>query len=183
MYLNPRQYKRVMKVALTGTPGTGKTTIAKEIAQRCGMTHIDVSKMAREVNAVIAQEKETLVVDQDIIGEKIRDMDNIIIDSHFAHVFEVDLVFVLRCEPSILFERLKRRNYSEEKIRENVMAEILDFCVLDALEYHAPEKIFEIHEDPVRQILKILDDPVEERSLVHGSRTHFLTEENLALVT
>lgn len=172
-----------MKIALTGTPGTGKTTIAKEIAERRGLTHIDISKMALEVGAVIAQEVETLVVDQDIIGEKIRDMDDIIIDSHFAHVFEIDLVFVLRCEPKILFERLKRRNYSREKLRENVLAEILDFCVLDALEYHAPEKVFEIHEDPVTQIMKILDDPVPERSLACGSRTQFLTEENLALVT
>lgn len=172
-----------MKIALTGTPGTGKTTVAREIAERCGLTHIDVSEFAHEVDAVIAQEADTQVVDEDIIQEKIRDMDDIILDSHFAHVFEVDLVFVLRCEPKILLERLKNRNYSGEKIRENVMAEILDYCVLDALQYHAPEKVFEIHEGPVTEILEIIDNPVRERSLIYGSRTHFLTEENLALVT
>jgi len=173
----------VMKIALSGTPGTGKTTVARVISQKLELTHIDISAFAEEIGAVLAQEADTVVVDQDRIQEELLCMDDIIIDSHFAHVFAVDIVFVLRCEPKIVLNRLQKRGYSKEKVTENVMAEILDYCVLDALDYHAPEKIFEIHENPVQEILEIVKNPTRERSLAYGSRTHFLTEENLLLVT
>ena len=171
-----------MRIALTGTPGVGKTSLAEYVSRELGFTHIDVSQIALEMGAVSEQDEDSSVVDTDILSKKLKDMDNIIIDSHFAEMFDVDIVFVLRCEPKILYNRLKERGYSQEKIKENVEAEILDYCLISALEHHDPEKIFEIYENAEKEILELVKNPLRERSAACGSKTYFLTEENLKLV-
>ncbi|MGD2251113.1 MAG: adenylate kinase family protein [Candidatus Methanofastidiosia archaeon] len=172
-----------MRIAITGTPGVGKTTTAQELSEYLGFTHVNVSEVASDMGAVITKEGDTSVVNIDILKEKL-DMDDIIIDSHFAEVFEVDFVFVLRCEPKVLYKRLEERGYSKEKIKENVMAEILDYCLVNSLIYHEPEQIFEVYTNFVEEIVLIVENPQRQtkRSLAYGSRTHFLTEENLQLV-
>lgn len=171
-----------MKLAVTGTPGVGKTAAAEKVSQILKLEHIDVSKKAFEMGAVIEEDEESSLVDLDILKENLDTMDDIIIDSHFAEMFDADFVFVLRCEPKVLYDRLKKRGYTEKKIKENVTAEILDYCLTSALEHHPAEKIFEVHKNAAEEILLIVENPAEERSLVCGSKTHFLTEENLNLV-
>lgn len=171
-----------MRIAVTGTPGVGKTFVAEKLCGVLGLTHINVSKVAHELGAVLEEDEGSSVVDVDILKEKIDEMDDIVIDSHFAEVFDADFVFVLRCEPKILYKRLTERGYSEEKVKENVEAEILDYCLISAQEYCKAEKIFEIHKNPVEEILSILENPVRERSLASGSSTCFLTEKNLKLI-
>jgi len=171
-----------MRIALTGTPGVGKTSVAKKVSKILGLEHVNVSKRALEIGAAAGEDEGSILVDLDILKETLEKMDNIVIDSHFAEVFDSDFIFVLRCEPKILFERLKRRSYPEKKVKENVEAEILDYCLIHALENHPAEKIFEITENPAEEILSIVENPVKEKSLAFGSRTQFLTEENLTLV-
>ena len=169
-----------MRISITGTPGVGKTVTAEKVSTVLQVTHINISKTAVTMGAVIKKDRDTSVVDVDILRKTLEKMDNIVIDSHFAEVFDVDFVFVLRCEPKILYKRLKERGYTEEKIKENVMAEILDYCLIHALDYHNPEKIFEVYTG--EEIIALVHNPVVKKSLAFGSRTHFLTEDNLALV-
>lgn len=169
-----------MRISITGTPGVGKTKTAEKVSTALQLTHIDVSQAAGTMGAVVQKDENTSVVDVDILRKKLEKMDDIVIDSHFAEVFDVDFVFVIRCEPKILYNRLKERGYTEEKIKENVMAEILDYCLIHALDYHDPEKIFEVYK--IEEIVHLVKNPVKEKSLAFGSKTHFLTEENLALV-
>ncbi|MBU7014266.1 MAG: adenylate kinase family protein [Theionarchaea archaeon] len=171
-----------MRIAITGTPGVGKTSVAREISEALGLTLIDISAVAEKSGAVVGKEEDSLVVDVETVKKSLESVDNIVIDSHFAEMFDVDFVFVLRCEPSTLCERLKARGYSQEKIRENVLAEILDYSLQNALTFHQPEKIFEILENPVREIVSVINNPDTKRSAACGSKTQFLTEENLALV-
>lgn len=171
-----------MKVAITGTPGVGKTTVAREVGALLHLQHIEIAKFAREWGAVIEEEDGTLIVDEDILKERIDAMDDVVIDSHFSEIFNVDYVFVLRCEPKILYERLKERGYSLQKVKENVLAEILDSCLINALQHHPPQRVFEINENPVEEIVSIVKNPSPHKSLLHGSKTAFLTEENLTLV-
>ncbi|MGC1120783.1 MAG: adenylate kinase family protein [Candidatus Methanofastidiosia archaeon] len=171
-----------MRIAITGTPGVGKTSAAREVSEALGLTYIDISTLAKERGAVIGKEEDSLVVDVEVMKKSLESVDDIVIDSHFAEMFDVDFVFVLRCEPVILYERLKARGYSQEKIRENVMAEILDYSLQNALKFHDAGKIFEILENPVAEITSIIGDPAPGKSAAHGSKTQFLTEENLNLV-
>lgn len=169
-----------MRIALTGTPGVGKTSAAETVCRLLGLHHIEVSEVACEMGAVVGEDKDSFLVDVDMLKEKIGDMDDIVIDSHFAEVFDTDFVFVLRCEPGVLCARLKERGYSEEKVKENVTAEILDYCLVSAAEHHDAENIFEVTD--AAEIVSIVKNPEKERSLAFGCRTHFLTEENLGLV-
>jgi adenylate kinase len=171
-----------MRIAITGTPGVGKTSAARKVSEALELTYIDISEIAKERGAVVGKEGDSLVVDVEVIGKSLKSLDNIVIDSHFAEMFDVDFVFVLRCDPVLLYERLKVRGYSQEKIRENVMAEILDYSLQNALKFHDAGKIFEILENPVEEIVNIVSDPAPEKSAAHGSKTQFLTEENLNLV-
>ncbi|KYK32766.1 MAG: hypothetical protein AYK19_14910 [Theionarchaea archaeon DG-70-1] len=171
-----------MRISITGTPGVGKTAAAEKLSKILGLTHIDVSKAAFKMGAVVKEDESSSVVDVDTLKENLEKMDDIIIDSHFSEVFDVDFVFVLRCEPKTLYTRLRERGYPEKKVKENVMAEILDYCLMNALDYHDAEKIFEIAENATDEILSIVENPTKERSLAFGSKTHFLTEENLTLV-
>ena len=53
-------------------------------------------------------------------------------------------VFVLRCDPTILIRRLRRKKWGQEKIRENVMAELLDYCLIHAQTYYANRKLVQL---------------------------------------
>ena len=57
----------------------------------------------------------------------------------------VKLAFILRCNPSILRERLtSSRDYSHNKIEENVQAEIMDECFIAMQEQLPSSLILEI---------------------------------------
>jgi len=51
----------------------------------------------------------------------------------------------LRCGPEELEDRLKNRGYSEKKIAENVLAEILGECMSDAIDVCGLEKVYQIN--------------------------------------
>ena len=61
----------------------------------------------------------------------------LVIDSHFSHEAPPSLVdecFVVKCDLKTLKRRLQKRGYSQRKIRENLDAEILDVCMVEACE-------------------------------------------------
>ncbi len=68
----------------------------------------------------------------------------LILDSHIPGVAPRELtrqVFVLRCDPKALQSRLRRRGWRWEKVRENVLAEILDSCLIEAIEEYGSSNV------------------------------------------
>lgn len=87
------------------------------------------------------EERDTFSVDIDSLDlslDEFRRRDRIFIEGHFSHCVGCDTVIVLRCAPEILAGRLRRRDYSENKLRENVQAEILDVILCEATETDVP---------------------------------------------
>lgn len=70
-----------------------------------------------------------------------------LIDWHACDLFPeswIDLVVVLRSDSSILYDRLKARNYSAKKLQENMDAELMEVLLSEAREAFAEEIVVEL---------------------------------------
>lgn len=124
-----------MQIALTGTPGTGKTTVAALLPYRV----IDINALVKEgLNLGVDPDRGCLEADVDALEQRLKEMDTdaeeiTILEGHFSHLF-ADWAIVLRLSPKVLRERLEARGYSEEKIKENLEAEALDIILAESVE-------------------------------------------------
>ena len=69
------------------------------------------------------------------------------LDTHVSDVAPRECVWkviVLRCHPRVLEKRLRRRGWKDVKVRENVLAEILDCCYILASEYYGSGKVLQV---------------------------------------
>ena len=89
----------------------------------------------------------------------------VFIDSHLSHGTDCSRIIVLRCRPSVLAERLRKRGYSEAKVRENVQAEVLDVILCEATDTDIPVNEYDCSEgtpsDAVDFIERILNGEIE----------------------
>lgn len=126
-----------MIVAVTGTPGTGKTEVSKELARRLDYSYIDVNKIARseEVGTEEDQDRGAVAVDTESLVEELKKEvdDKTVLDGHLSHFYPADLVVVLRCSPEELENRLGDRGWEEKKVEENLQAEALDVILQQAV--------------------------------------------------
>jgi adenylate kinase len=127
-----------MRIALTGTPGTGKTTVATLLPYRV----IDLNALIRDEGLCLGTDPERgcLIADVDALAERVEELapdedeEIVILEGHFSHQFASEAI-VLRTSPKVLRERLARRGYPEKKVRENLEAEALDVILVEAAEW------------------------------------------------
>ncbi|TLZ76568.1 MAG: dephospho-CoA kinase [Methanobacteriota archaeon] len=133
--LTTRRIVPAVLIAVTGTPGTGKTSACEVLARR-GYTVIDLDEVARRDGFVTGRDAVRQTDEVDI--EALRDGLNVpakiaFLRSHFAHRMNVNVAIVLRCRPSVLRQRLEARGWGPEKVRENVEAEAIDVILQEAV--------------------------------------------------
>jgi len=117
-------------LAITGTPGVGKTTVAK-ILERKGYRVGSVNEIAKKYGCV-EEEEGCLVVDIEKLRKSFSENLDFI-EGHLSH-YLADKCVVLRCNPLVLKERLKSKGWNNEKILENLEAELIDQILIEALE-------------------------------------------------
>jgi adenylate kinase len=129
-------------IIVTGTPGAGKTSVAKRIAKQMKCEYFDVTAFIKKKKLYdfYDRKSKSYVVDTKKLNKelvKIAKKGNVVIDSHLSHYLPskvVDLCVVAKCELKELKKRLEKRGYSEAKVRENLDCEIFDICLNEAKE-------------------------------------------------
>jgi adenylate kinase len=140
-----------MRVALTGTPGTGKSAVAT-LLQLKGFTIVRLNELAVETKSVdgFDKKRDTKLVDitklNNYIKKHYKTDELVFFDGHIAHLLRsMDKIIILRCHPQHLRKRLATKGWKEEKIQENIDAETIDVILCEAVEKHPKENIFEIN--------------------------------------
>ncbi len=139
-----------MRVALSGTPGTGKTSVAVILANR-GYTVVSLHTFAQEHHCIagVDTKRNSELIDMGKLDKAIRrnfPSDGLVFfDGHIGHLLKtMQKVIILRCHPQELEQRLLEKKWNAKKRRENVEAEILDVILCEAAECHPSEDLFEI---------------------------------------
>jgi adenylate kinase len=141
-----------MRIAVTGTPGTGKSTatdlLGEDPTDKCEARVIHLNDVIREEGLYTDTdaERDSLITDFDRVADWLDAHDEgvTIVESHLAHHFDAERVVVLRCHPETLEERLRERGESDAKVAENAEAEALDVILTEAVDRHGEESVYEI---------------------------------------
>jgi adenylate kinase len=164
-----------MRIALTGTPGTGKTTVAGLLPYRV----IDINALVKGgMNVGSDPERGCLDADMDALKkhlEKIEGQEPVILEGHFSHHF-ADRCIVLRLAPPLLELRLKARGYSEGKIRENLEAEALDVILVEAAEMCRQVDEIDTTEKSVAEVAGLVTEIIQGRLHLAPGQVDWLTD-------
>lgn len=155
-----------MRLALTGTPGTGKTTVADLVETALEVIHLNEEIRERGLYDAVDTERDSVVADLDAVAEWLGDRDDILIESHLAHELPVDAAVVLRCRPAVLESRLRERGEPVENARENAESEALDLILAETVDALGRDHVFEI--DTTGRSPEAVAGAIE--AVIHGDR-------------
>jgi adenylate kinase len=132
-------------IGLTGSPGTGKKTIGRTLSRITGLEFVSINdyavknRMGRRVGSEFS-------VDAKRLYGRIETKGRVVSGHLLPYVVpnrQLDLVVLLRCSPNVLKRRYASRDYSIEKMRENIEAEMIGVLAAACLEEYDLQKIVE----------------------------------------
>ena len=143
---------RRLVVAVSGTPGTGKSVFARALADELDAQLIDLNALIEDKKIYTLDEYGTKVANLRRMREEFTSVlkgsrGSVVVEGLLAHLLpkrDLSHVIVLRSEPEVLERRLRARGYSKAKTRENVEAEALDIILWEAVQGHGIGKVYEI---------------------------------------
>ena len=165
-------------ILICGTPAVGKTTtITHLLSLLPGLTppvpspsirHLSITDLVKShptLSTTFSNKHDSYLIDDDTLMDAVSDSisdgngeGGWVIDWHSAGGFAtrwIDLVVVLRCEDtSVLYDRLMKRGYKEEKVQENLDAEIFGVVSEEAKEGWGDEeeKVVELRSESVEDV-------------------------------
>jgi adenylate kinase len=133
----------------------GKTSVSQKLASKLDARYIGITELAKKEKLIIRADevRGTLIADTEKVSKRVQDIlesskCNIVIEGHYVvdvvSKRELNTIFVLRRDPAELMYVLEKRGFKGKKLWENLAAEILDVCLLDALSACGTNKVCEI---------------------------------------
>ncbi|KAF2261064.1 P-loop containing nucleoside triphosphate hydrolase protein [Lojkania enalia] len=149
-------------IVITGTPGVGKTTHAEQLARNLGFVHLSINQLVKDHGLHEGRDEEmgSWVVDEDKLLDHLETLPihttgGYILDWHACDLFPerwIDLVVVLRCETTALYDRLTARGYKGRKLEENVDSEIMQVLLEEARASYSEEVVVELRSNEVEDV-------------------------------
>jgi adenylate kinase len=165
--------KRV--ILITGTPCTGKTTVAKHLSANLDALYVNLTEFANKHHLILGEDphRKTAIIDETKMRKKIAETidathkPDVIVDGHYAAAVMpkrlVTRVFVLRRNPIELRRFMEKCGFSGAKLWENLASEILDVCLVEALREQEKEAVCELDvtgrtaENVADEMMEVLD--------------------------
>jgi len=122
-----------MRIVITGTPGVGKSKLAKFLAKKLKLKLFNEKEIAIKSNIGHFEEDE-LVIPIRKLEKKIKGIlkkrKNVIIEGHMLCEMKlnVDLAIVITMDPEKLQEILEARGYGINKVLDNIFCEGIEYC-------------------------------------------------------
>ncbi|GAB2269580.1 Adenylate kinase isoenzyme 6 [Dionaea muscipula] len=157
-----RNQRTKPNILITGTPGTGKTTMSSALAKATQLRHLELGELVKQKDLHDGwdEELECYVINEDLVCDEMEDMmesGGNIVDYHGCDFFPerwFDRVVVLQTDNSILFDRLSRRGYTGAKLSNNIECEIFQVLVEEAKESYPQDIVVAMRSDSVDDIAR-----------------------------
>lgn len=164
------QHTLSMRIIVTGTPGVGKTAVARLLGKRlkCAVLNEHDFCMRKRIGQF---EHGELVVPlgkfQKALNAELKKRGNIIAEGHLLCEIKLnaDAAILLRLHPELLEARLERRGYNAEKIQDNVFCEGIDYCKKHLYRNYKRSMIIEVSaHGTAKETANIIFNKLKERS-------------------
>jgi adenylate kinase len=161
-------------IIVTGTPGVGKTVLARLLAKKIGFTFSSLGDLVRKERLHKGFDRRTrsYIIDERSVRRKLQSYfedhqeKGIVFETHSVNSIipktRGTVAIVLRLDPVVLAKRLHARNWPKLKIWENVESEMIDVSLYDSLKVLGKTRVLEIDATGKRpgelvcEILKVL---------------------------
>ncbi|MBI2530361.1 MAG: AAA family ATPase [Candidatus Diapherotrites archaeon] len=159
-----------MRIIITGSPGTGKTAVAKLLGKRlkCAVLNEHDFCMRKGIGKFEGSE---LIVPlgklRKALNAELKRRRNIIAEGHLLCEIKLgaDAAVLLRLHPELLEARLEKRGYNAEKIQDNVFCEGIDYCKKHLHRNFGKGKIIEVSaHGTAKETANIILNKLKEKS-------------------
>ena len=143
-------------IIITGTPGVGKTILARLLVKRLRSEYLNVGDRVRVAKLYSRYDRSSrsYIIDERRLRNNLEFFlkgnkhKPIVVETHWLGRFMPKrrsmVAIVVRLDPAILAKRLKARKWPRKKIWENVEAELIDLSLYESLRFLGPSRVCQI---------------------------------------
>jgi len=143
-------------IIVTGTPGVGKTVLARLLAKQTGFRFLNLGELVKKERLYGRFDglRQSYVIDERRLHKTLIDFfaargeGGLVIETNWVGKFMPKkrgmIAIVVRLDPVVLASRLRGRRWPKRKIWENVEAELIDLSLYESLKRLGARRVYEI---------------------------------------